>query len=446
VNGAAVTDVRARRMWDSRGRPTIEVELVTSGGACGRALAPAGASRGSGEAVDRRDGGPALGGYDVTAAVAAVHTEVRPALLGLDVTDQETIDATLTGLDPTPNLARLGGNVAVATSMAALHTAAAVGRVPLWRHLDPHAGRLPRPEIQIIGGGAHAGRRIDLQDLMVVPLSATTIEQALVDVAEVYLAVGAEFARRGPAHGVADEGGYWPALRGNEEALAVLLAGIERAGFAPGRDIGVSLDVAASEFEADGRYRLAADGREYDWPDWLDTLAGWVDRYAVVAVEDPASERQAGHMREATARLAGRALVVGDDFLVTNAARISAAASAATCTTALIKPNQAGTVTATRAAVDAARMAGWSIIVSARSGETEDVTVAHLAVGWRADLLKVGSIARGERTAKWNELIRIDAQLGGGLPLAPLPAPAGHSRGPGLLDAQVHDEDRSAPS
>ncbi len=415
-----ISAVRARRVWDSRGRPTVEVEVVASSGVVGRAIAPAGASRGSAEATDLRDGGSRLGGLDVTTVVSNVDSTIASALIGLDVSDQAGIDATLDRLDSTPTRSVLGGNATVATSLAVLHAAAASQGLPLWQHLGAEVRHLPRPEVQIIGGGAHAARRVDIQDFMVIPLSATRIDDALVQIAEVYQAVGDLFAARGPRLGIADEGGHWPAVADTREALDLLTEGIAKAGLVPGVDMAISLDIAASEFEQDGTYHVASEGRDYQSGEWLAVVAGWLDDYPIVAVEDPASEHDRDGMRQATTLLGDRSLVIGDDYLVTNAARISSAAAAGACNAALIKVNQAGTVTQAAAAHDAARRAGWSTIVSARSGETEDVSVAHLAVGWGADLVKVGSITRGERTAKWNELIRIDDALGG-IPLAPFP-------------------------
>lgn len=416
----AITEVRARRVWDSRGRPTVEVEITTASGARGRAIAPAGASMGSGEATDLRDGGTRLGGLDVRTAVANVKETIAPKLLGLDVADQLGIDQVLDDLDPSPTRSILGGNATVATSLAVLHAAAASAGLPTWRHLDPEPVRIPRPQVQIIGGGAHAARRVDLQDFMVVPISATRIDDALEQIAEVYLSVGALFRKRGPALGVADEGGHWPAVDRNEQALELLTEGIAATGLVPGVDLAISLDIAASEFEQDGRYTLTSEGRTYERDAWLDVLDGWLSAYPIVAIEDPAGEHDPTGMVDFTARAAGRSLVVGDDFLVTDPARIRAAAAMGACNTALIKVNQAGTVSRTAAAQSAARDAGWATIVSARSGETEDISVAHLAVGWGADILKVGSITRSERTAKWNELIRIDDELGG-VPMAPFP-------------------------
>ncbi|MBK5305449.1 MAG: phosphopyruvate hydratase [Frankiaceae bacterium] len=414
-----ITEVRGRRVWDSRGRPTVEVELTCQQHVV-RAIAPAGASRGSAEARDRRDGGSRLGGWDVTEAVAAVNTEVRDALLGVDPTDQAGADAVLDHLDPTPTRSRLGGNVTTATSLAVLHAGAALSGVPVWTYLGRQPSALPRPEVQIIGGGAHAAGTVDVQDFMVVPLSAQTMEQALVDVAEVYLGVGTALRARGRVNGVADEGGHWPHVDSHEQALELLVEGIERAGLVPGDDVAISLDLAASELAEGTDYVLASESRRLSRADWLDRLGDWCSAFPIVALEDPAGEFDHDGLRTATERLATgvdgrRRLIIGDDSVVTSAARITEAAAAHRCNAALIKVNQAGTVTAAQQAVDAARAAHWGVVVSARSGETEDVSVAHLAVGWCADLVKVGSITRGERTAKWNELLRIAEATGLGL-------------------------------
>ncbi|NEN07970.1 phosphopyruvate hydratase [Diaminobutyricibacter tongyongensis] len=415
-----ISELRARRVWDSRGRPTVEVEIFTAGGVRGRAIAPAGASRGSAEASDLRDGGTRLGGMNVGDAIERVRTVIAPALTGVDVSAQEEIDSIIDQLDPSPTRSYLGGNATVATSLATLHTAAAVAGEPLWRYLDTDVRSLPRPEVQIIGGGAHAARRVDLQDFMVVPLTAASIADALCQVAEVYRCTGELFAARGPVLGVADEGGHWPAVARNEEALALLTDGIVRAGLRPGIDMAISLDVAASEFEAGGNYTLSSEGRTYAADEWVGVIDSWLRDYPIVAIEDPAGEHDPDGMRTATAVLGERSLIVGDDYIVTSPERITAAAADGACNTALIKVNQAGTVSRAAQAHAAARAVGWGTIVSARSGESEDVSVAHLSVGWGADLVKVGSITRGERTAKWNELIRIDEELGG-VPLRPFP-------------------------
>jgi enolase len=421
-----IESVTAYRVWDSRGRPTIEVEVRLAGGAHGRGIAPAGASRGLHEAVDLRDGGTRHGGFDVMLAVGHVNERIAPRLAGLDARDQAGVDGALVELDGTPNKARLGGNACIATSMATLHAAAAAAGQPLWRYLSEGSSTsLPMPEVQIFGGGAHAGRRVDVQDFLVMPAGAATFDEALAICADVYRAAGELMERRNSLCGVADEGGWWPDFNSNEEALGVLTEAIERAGCGNGRAL-ISLDIAASEFHREGRYRLGLEGREFDSGAWLEVLYRWIDQYPIVSVEDPVGETDQEGMRAFTRAVGSRVQVIGDDFLVTNADRVKAAITSGCCNAVLIKPNQAGTLTETHAALVAARAAGWGTIVSARSGETEDVTITHLAVGWNAGQLKVGSFARSERMAKWNEGLRIERQGGAGafagmgaLPVAP---------------------------
>jgi len=424
MNPATIAAVHGRRLWDSRGRPTLEVEVRTAGGGAGRAIAPAGASTGSGEALDLRDGGAAFGGHDVRRALAGIETEIAAALAGLDAADQETVDARLIALDGTPQKARLGGNALIATSMAVARAAAAARGVPLWRHLagEGPPGPLPLPEIQICGGGAHAGRRIDVQDIMVIAVGAPDYPTALDWTAEVYRACGRDLAERGLLAGVADEGGFWPVFETNEEALSTVSRAIEAAGLRPGHDMALSLDVAASEFGRGGRYRLARDGRTLDTGGMVETVAGWCARYPVVSVEDPLAEDDEAGLAAVTARLGRDIQIVGDDYLVTDAGRVRRGAAAGACNALLVKPNQAGTLTEARAALDAARAAGWSAIVSARSGESEDVAVVHIAVGWGVAQLKVGAFARSERTAKWNEGLRLAEVLPTGAALAPAAA------------------------
>jgi enolase len=413
MSDSTIAAVAGRRVWDSRGRPTVEAEIALAGGAIGRAIAPAGASRGTHEAIDLRDGGKRHGGLGVDRAVANVNGEIAKRLRGMDAKDQEALDRALAALDGTPQLARLGGNAIIATSMAALHAAAAASRRPLWAHLaQGQPVRLPMPEIQVFGGGAHAGRRVDVQDFMVMPIGARSFAEALDITAEVYRAAGELMAQAGKLQGVADEGGYWPAFAANEEALEMLVRAIERAGFTPGREAAISLDIAASEFGKGGRYRFGLEDREFDSDALGELLLGWLDRYPIVSIEDPLAEDDPAGMAKFTAAAGGRVQVIGDDYLVTDARRVSDAIAARACNAVLIKPNQAGTITATRAALDAAKAAGWGTIVSARSGETEDVTIVHLATGWGAGQLKVGSFARSERMAKWNEGLRIEQALG----------------------------------
>jgi enolase len=409
----AIASILGRRVWDSRGRPTVEAEVRLAGGASGRAIAPAGASRGSREAIDLRDGGAGFGGLDVRRAVDHVNEEIALRLTGHDATGQEEIDTALIELDGTPNKARLGGNAMIAVSMACLHAAAAAHEQPLWLYLaQGEAVRLPLPEIQIFGGGAHAWRRIDIQDLMVIALSAQSFAQALEMSAEVYRAAGELMRAQGRLHGVADEGGWWPAFDSNEQALDALVRAIENAGYRPGEDIGIALDIAASEFGHAGRYRLALEQRELSSHEMCTLLAGWCARYPIVSIEDPLAEDDAEGMAAFTAALGTHLQIIGDDYLVTNAALVRQAARTRACNAVLIKPNQAGTVSETRAALQAARSEGFGTVVSARSGETEDVTIVHLAIGWDAGQLKVGSFARSERMAKWNEALRIEQSLG----------------------------------
>ena len=420
MTATAIARMQGRRVWDSRGRPTVEAEITLAGGATGRAIAPAGASTGSGEALDLRDGGNAFGGYDVRRAVAAVNEAIAPALRGLDAADQAALDARLIALDGTANKSRLGANATLAVSMAAAHAAAAAACVPLWRHLaglqptglTPEAALLPLPQIQIFGGGAHAGRRVDVQDFLVMCPAARSFAEALDWTAEVYRAAGALMKERGALAGVADEGGWWPAFSANEQALEALVRAIERAGFAPGRQVAIALDIAASEFGRNGRYRLGLEGRELDTDGMIAMLTGWVRTYPIASIEDPLAEDDAAGFAAFTAAVGDAVQVVGDDFLVTDAARVRAAAASGAANAVLIKPNQRGTLTETRAAWDAARDVGYAGIVSARSGESEDVTIVHLAVGWGVGQLKVGSFARSERMAKWNEALRIEEALG----------------------------------
>lgn len=409
-----IKNVHARRIWDSRGRPTVEVEVLTEDGFIGRGIAPAGASRGTKEAVDLRDGGATFGGLDVQTALRGIHNEIAPALVNREVTDQTGIDALLIELDGTPTKSRLGGNALIASSLAVLSAAAAQARLPLWRYLARGAHTvLPLPQIQIFGGGAHAGRRVDVQDFMIIALSAGSFNRALEMTAEVYYCAGKIMASRGTLCGVADEGGWWPNFSSNEEALDVLVASIDAAGFVPGVDIGIALDIAASEFGHEGKYQLALEGTVLDSDAFCEKLLRWIDKYPIVSIEDPLAEDDEGGLAAFTRAVAGRIQVVGDDYLVTNAALVARAAEKGACNAVLIKPNQAGTITETRAALDAAKKAGYSTIVSARSGETEDVAIVHLATGWNAGQLKVGSFARSERMAKWNEAIRIEESSSG---------------------------------
>jgi enolase len=405
--------ILARRIWDSRGRPTVEVEVINADGTSGIGIAPAGASRGTREAVELRDGGQRFKGLDVQQALRGIEREIAPAMLQRDAADQAGIDAALIALDGTANKSRLGANALIATSLAVLHAAAAQARQPLWQYLARGKPvQLPLPQVQIFGGGAHAGRRVDVQDFMVIATGARSFSQALEMTAEVYRAAGELMAVRGTLAGVADEGGWWPAFSRNEEALDTLVAAIEKAGYTPGTDVAIALDIASSEFGQAGRYRLALENQELDSDGLCERLVRWTERYPIVSIEDPLAEDDDAGLVAFTRAVGDRVQVVGDDYLVTSAERVRAAAAIGACNCVLVKPNQAGTVTETRAALQAAQELGYATIVSARSGETEDVAIVHLATGWNAGQLKVGSFARSERMAKWNEGIRIEGRDG----------------------------------
>lgn len=405
--------VQGRRVWDSRGRPTVEAEVILEGGGVGRAIAPAGASTGSGEALDLRDGGAAFGGYDVRRAVENVNEAIGDVVVGMDGADQAAVDRAMIALDGTAAKTRMGANAILAVSMATAHAAASAAGKPLYRHLGgEEADLLPLPQIQIFGGGAHAGRRVDIQDFLIVCPAAENFAQALDWTAEVYRAAGELMKEAGTLQGVADEGGWWPAFTANEQALEMLVRAIERAGFRPGEQVAIALDIAASEFGRNGVYTLGLEGKKLDSGGMIDMLTGWIGRYPIVSIEDPLAEDDAAGFAAFTAAVGGRIQVVGDDFLVTEAARIRAAAAQGAANTVLIKPNQRGTLTETLEAWTAAKACGYAGIVSARSGETEDVTIVHLAIGWGVGQLKVGSFARSERMAKWNEAIRIEEAMG----------------------------------
>ena len=413
TTATTIRQVHARRVWDSRGRPTVEAEVHLHGGACGRAIVPAGASKGSREALELRDGGNAFGGLDVQRALGHVNGEIARAVTGLAADQQAALDAVLVALDGTPDKTRLGANATLAVSMAAAHAAAAAQGVPLYRHLRGDGELLlPMPQIQIFGGGAHAGRRVDIQDFMVVCPGATSFAQALEWTAEVYRHAGLLMRERGSLAGVADEGGWWPAFDTNEDALEALLKAIERAGYVPGTQVAMALDIAASDFGRGGRYTLGLERRELDSDGLIELLLRWCDRFPIASIEDPLAEDDPVAFARFTAAVGQRLQVVGDDFLVSDATLLRQAAAAGAANTVLLKPNQRGTLSETLQCWKAARNEGYSAIVSARSGETEDTTIVDLAIGWQVGQLKVGSFARGERMAKWNAVLRIEEAAG----------------------------------
>ncbi|HEX2649318.1 MAG TPA: phosphopyruvate hydratase [Burkholderiales bacterium] len=404
---ARIVDVVGRQVWDSRGNPTVEAEVILKTSR-GRAIAPAGASTGGGEAK----------AIDVRDAVNNVNTKIRSSLVGSSLV-QEDIDNKLIALDGTPDKSRLGGNAIVAVSLAAAHAAAAAARKPLWRFLAGNRKvALPVPQIQIFGGGAHAKGRVDIQDYMVICVGAGSFAESLEWTSKVYKAAGARLAKRGLLQGVADEGGYWPAFKSNEEALEELTAAIDDAGFEPGVDVAIALDIAATQLWRGGRYQLSLENRSLTAEQMHAMLLRWIERYPIVSIEDPFGEHDAAAMQAFTRTAGSRVQIVGDDFFVTNSVKVKGANGACNCV--LLKPNQVGTVTETLRCWKAAQEAGYNAIVSARSGETEDVSIVHLAVGWGVPQLKVGSFSRSERMAKWNEALRIEEALGG----AKLPYPA----------------------
>jgi enolase len=408
-----IASVTGRQLWDSRGRPTVEAEVALASGAVGRAIAPAGASRGAHEAIDLRDGGTAFGGFGVDRAVAGIGSEIARAITGMDAHDQAAVDAALCALDNTPNKARLGANAVVAVSMAVLHAAAADARLPLWRYLAGDTKvRIPLPEIQIFGGGAHAGRRTDVQDFMIMCPTAGSFRRALEITDDVYRAAGRLMEAKGPLSGVADEGGWWPNFASNEDALDTLTKAIEASGHRAGEEVFISLDIAANELGDASGYSLALDDGRLTSEAMAARIIEWAGRYPILSIEDPAGQDDWAAMAAVTAAIGDRVQIIGDDVLVTNAERVARAGDEGVCNSALIKVNQVGTVTEAKAALDAAVARGWGAIVSARSGESEDVTIAHLATGWNAGQLKVGSFTRSERMAKWNEMLRIEEAMG----------------------------------
>ena len=409
----AIKSILARRVWDSRGRPTVEAEVVLNDGSLGRAIAPAGASKGTREALELRDGGDRFGGLDVMRAVGHVNGEITNALVGTKADNQSALDQALIDLDGTINKSRLGANATLAVSMAAAHAMAAASDMPLYRYLgNGKIGRLPMPQIQIFGGGAHAGRRVDVQDFMVVCPGANSFAQALEWTAEVYRHAGLLMAQRGSLFGVADEGGWWPDFSSNEQALEMLVLAIERAGFIPGDQVAIALDIAASEFGRQGQYRLGLESRALDSDGMIEMLLRWVEKYPIVSIEDPLAEDDLVGFARFTQAIGHRLQIVGDDFLVSNSSLIREAANLGAANTVLLKPNQRGTLSETLEAWKVAQELGYSAIVSARSGETEDTTIVDLAIGWNVGQLKVGSFARSERMVKWNHALRIEEQLG----------------------------------
>ena len=411
---SAIVDVIAREILDSRGNPTIEADVVLESGVSGRAAVPSGASTGSKEAIELRDGDKArYFGKGVTKAVDHVNTEICEAVLGLDATEQGLIDRTLIDLDGTDNKSRLGANALLAVSCAVAKAAADECSLPLYRYLGG-AGemQLPVPLMNVINGGAHANNRIDLQEFMLVPLGAPTFREAVRYGAEVFHTLKKMIDERGMPTTVGDEGGFAPDLTSNEAALQLLVEAIDKAGYTPGTDIALALDCAASEFHRDGAYRLESENRALGAREFADVLATWCDKYPIVSIEDGMAEDDWDGWKYLTERLGARIQLVGDDLFVTNTKILKEGIAKGVANSILIKINQIGTLSETFAAITMANRAGYTAIVSHRSGETEDSIIADIAVGTNAGQIKTGSLSRSDRVAKYNQLLRIEEDLG----------------------------------
>jgi enolase len=409
-----IARIHAREVLDSRGRPTVEVEVETSGGARGRAIVPSGASTGRHEAVEQRDGDPARhAGLGVRKAVANVNGVIAAALLGREVTDQAGIDRRLCELDGTPNKSRLGANAVLGVSLACAHAAAASRGLPLWRYLDRGNASLPLPMVNLISGGLHAGGNLDFQDFLLMPVAARSYSEALEMACAVYRALSETLRRRG-LEGVlvGDEGGFGPKLHSNEQAVQLCLEAITHAGLQPGRDAGLALDVASTHFYRDGRYHLhEGGGLSLTSAGMVERLVRWVDAYPILSIEDGLAEDDWNGWRLLTEALGRRVQLVGDDLFVTHPDRLRRGVEGGVANAVLVKVNQVGTLTEALGVVEQAHAAGYRCVVSARSGETEDTTLADLAVATGAGQIKIGSVARSERLAKYNQLLRIEEQL-----------------------------------
>jgi len=420
-----ITRVHAREVLDSRGNPTVEVEVTCQGGGWGRAIVPSGASTGRHEAVELRDGDARrYGGKGVLRAVANVHTEIAPRLVGHAAVEQATIDQMLCEIDGTPNKARLGANAILGVSLACAHAAAASRRQPLWRYLDPgKQARLPLPMVNLISGGLHAGGNLDVQDFLLLPIGAPSFSAALAMTVHVYRALGATLTENGfEGVLVGDEGGFGPRLTRNEQAMEMILKAIERADYVPGRDAALAVDMASTQFYRDGRYHLREAGTGLTSEDLARLLERWVRAYPLLSIEDGMGEDDWEGWRNLTTTLGRQVQLIGDDLFVTNGERLRRGIETGVANSVLVKPNQIGTLTEALEVIALARSAGYRPVISARSGETEDATIADLAVATGAGQIKIGSIARGERLAKYNQLLRIEEQMGDGAPFAGWPA------------------------
>jgi len=412
---AAIVDIRAREVLDSRGNPTVEADVVLASGVVGSAMVPSGASTGEREAIELRDGDKSRYlGKGVLNAVNNVKTEIRSAVIGMDVADQEGIDNKMIELDGTESKSRLGANALLAVSMAAARAAAQESKQPLYRYLNKTGEFvMPVPMMNIINGGSHADNSVDLQEFMILPVGAPSFREAIRYGAEVFHNLAKVLKSKGLATTVGDEGGFAPNLSSNEEAISVILQAIEQAGFKPGVDIYLGLDAAASEYYADGVYDLASENKQYSSAQMADFFVDWVNKYPIISIEDGFDENDWDGWKLITEKLGGRIQLVGDDLFVTNPKILKRGIEQNIANSILIKVNQIGTLTETLAAIDMAKKAGYSAVVSHRSGETEDTTIADLVVATGTGQIKTGSLSRSDRVAKYNRLMKIEEELGG---------------------------------
>ncbi|TCS69222.1 enolase [Sulfuritortus calidifontis] len=411
---SAIVDVIAREILDSRGNPTVEADVLLESGVMGRAAVPSGASTGSREAIELRDNdAKRYGGKGVLNAVENVNTEIAEALIGLDVEEQSFIDQTLLELDGTENKSRLGANATLAVSLACARAAAEEAGLPLYRYLGG-AGpmRLPTPMMNIINGGAHADNSIDMQEFMIIPAGMGSFREALRCGAEVFHSLKKLLHKAGHATSVGDEGGFAPNLKSNEEALKVIVEAIGAAGYQAGSDVLIGIDCASSEFYKDGKYHLESEGLALSAAEFADYLAAWVDKYPIVSIEDGMAEQDWDGWATLNAKLGKRIQLVGDDIFVTNTKILKEGIQKGVANSILIKVNQIGTLSETFEAIEMAKRAGWTSVISHRSGETEDAFIADLAVGSNALQIKTGSLSRSDRMAKYNQLLRIEEELG----------------------------------
>ena len=408
-----IVDVRAREILDSRGNPTVEADVITAEGAIGRAAVPSGASTGSREALELRDGDKGrYGGKGVKQAVSNIEGELRDLVVGMEVTEQDELDRKMIELDGTDNKGRLGANALLGVSMAAAHAASQEQQLPLYLYLDSEATRLPVPMMNIINGGEHADNSVDFQEFLILPVGAPSMHEAVRYGAEVFHALKKVLNGRGLATSVGDEGGFAPDLKSNEEAIEVILEAITKAGFEPGKDIYLGMDAAASEFYEDGIYNLKGEGRKLDADGITDLLLDWCGKYPILSIEDGLAEGDWDGWARQTERLGAKVQLIGDDVFVTNTGILAEGIEKGVANSILIKVNQIGTLSETMAAINMAHEAGYTAVVSHRSGETEDTTIADLVVGAGTGQIKTGSLSRSDRVAKYNQLMRIEDQLG----------------------------------